>query len=163
MPNYQAIKGLPKGVVIEHEQVVNDHPKKNTIPPSILKADDALDRVSNKPITDAKDPEIHKMFYFSKLTVEDYPQSPNNNGAEIIEGLIKFTSSDSVQNSIKANALRLLSEMHEAMNDYSKALEPYKMALALNEKVGVKRKISQSQNLNRVKVNHQFFERKTPL
>lgn len=137
-------KDTAEGVVIEHEQVVNEPSKNNIIAPVTLGKNKVKGRAINEPIPGAYEPTLDRAMYcLHKSAVENYQHSPNEHGPQLIEGLIKFTGTDFTDNKLKAKSFRLLGEMHETGSDWEKAIECYTTALSIDRKVGVKRKLAQ--------------------
>jgi hypothetical protein len=84
-------------------------------------------------------------FATCKKSAAKYCQSPAPELPTVVDDLTAIAQDTDLTKQMRAGAFRLLGEIHEANKQTESAIEHYQTALALDAKVGVKRKISQLQ------------------
>jgi hypothetical protein len=86
--------------------------------------------------------DVSALYNLYEIEVRAYCLSPGPELPSIVTDIIELTNHVEADDQLRARTYRLLAELHEANNDLAPALDYYQTALSLDDKVGVKRKIT---------------------
>jgi hypothetical protein len=108
-----------------------------------LRPDTVDSEVEVKPDTH----DVYALYNLYEIEARAYCVSPGPKLPTIVDDIIALTNHVDADDQLRAKTYRLLGELYEANDNVVSALDYYETALALDAKVGVKRKITKLQKM----------------
>jgi hypothetical protein len=91
--------------------------------------------------------DVYALYNLYEIEARAYCASPGPKLPTIVDDIIALTNHVDADDQLRAKTYRLLGELYEANDNVVSALDYYETALALDAKVGVKRKITKLQKM----------------